>query len=141
MTMKKTVTMIAVVAVVLISAGLAFAQMGGGRGAGAGCNYCGGCNGTGGNVNVENLKKFQQETLGLRDELIANRAELTNEYAKPSPDAARVADLRKQMIDTRTKIQKAADKFGLPASQRGYGRGGGGCGMMTASGNGCPRWQ
>jgi len=140
--MKRIVTMIAVVAVVLIGAGMAFAQMGGGWGPGAGCNNCRDYNGTNGTVNMENLKKFQKETLSMRDELIANRAELANEYAKPSPDATRIADLRKQMIDTRTKIQKVAEKYDLPAWQRGSGRGPMGRGMMAVSGNGgCPRWQ
>jgi zinc resistance-associated protein len=139
--MKGTVAIIAVAAAVLIVAGLAYAQMGGGWGPGAGCNYGMGYNGNNGTVNVENLKKFQKETLGMRDELIANRAELANEYAKPAPDATRVADLRKQMIDNQTKIQKAAEKYGLPAWRQGYGHGSMGRGMMTVSGNGCPRWQ
>lgn len=139
--MKRIVAIIAVAAVVLIVAGLASAQMGGGWGPGAGCNYGMGYNGTNGTVNVENLKKFQKETLSMRDELIANRAELANEYAKPAPDATRVADLRKQMVDNQTKIQKAAEKYGLPAWQQGYGRGSMGRGMMMGSGNGCPRWQ
>ena len=72
---------------------------------------------------MENLKKFQKETLGMRDELMANRAELANEYAKLAPDETRIAYLQKQMIDTRTKIQKTSEKYDLPARQRGYGRG------------------
>lgn len=139
--MKRTIVIIVVAAVVLVVAGLAFAQMGGGWGPGAGCNYGRSYNGANGTVNVENLKKFQKETLSMRDELIANRAELANEYAKPAPDETRVADLQKQMIDTRTKIQKASEKYGLPVRQQGYGRGSMGCGMMAVSGNGCPRWQ
>ena len=139
--MKRTVATIAVVAAVLIVAGLAFAQMGGGWGPGMGCKYDRGCYGTNGTVNVENLKKFQKETLSMRDELIANRAELANEYAKPAPDATRVADLRKQMIDTQTKIQKIAEKYSLPAWRQGYGCGSMGRGMMATTGNGCPRWQ
>jgi hypothetical protein len=140
MIMKRTIAIIVVAAVTLIGAGLAFAQMGGGRGPGAGCNCGGGYYGAIGTVNVENLKKFQKETLSMRDELIANRAELANENAKPDPDETRVADLRKQMIDTRAKIQKVREKYGLPARQQGFGRGMG-RGMMAVSGNGCPRWQ
>jgi zinc resistance-associated protein len=139
MIMKRTVIIIVVTAVALIGAGLAFAQRGGGWGLGAGCNCGGGYYGANGTVNVENLKKFQKETLGMRDELIANRAELANEYAKPAPDETRIADLQKQMIDTRAKIQTVRGKYGLPARQQGYGRGMG-RGMMAVSGNGCPRW-
>jgi zinc resistance-associated protein len=140
MIMKRTVIIIVVAAVALIGAGLAFAQMGGGWGPGVGCNCRNGYNGANGTVNLENLKKFQKETLSMRDELIANRAELANEYAKPAPDETRIADLQKQMIDTRTKIQKTGEKYGLPAQQQGYGRGMG-RGMTAVSGNGCPRWQ
>ena len=139
--MKRIVTIVAGVAAVLIVASLAFAQMGGGWGPGAGCNYGMGYNGNNGTVNVENLKKFQKETLGMRDDLIANRAELANEYAKPSPDATHVADLRKQRIDTQTKIQKIAVKYDLPAWRQGDRCGSMGRGMMAGSGNGCPRWQ
>ena len=140
MIMKRAVIIIVVSAVALIGAGLAFAQMGGGWGRGAGCNCGRGYNAVNGTVNVEDLKKFQKETLGMRDELIANRAELANEYAKPAPDEARIADLRKQMIDNRAKIQKVSEKYGLPAQQQSYGRGMG-RGMMAGSGNGCPVWQ
>ncbi len=139
--MKRTMAIIAVAAAALIVAGLAFAQMGGGWGPGMGCNYERGCYGANGTVNTENLKKFQKETLSMRDELIANQVELSNEYAKPSPDAARVADLRKRMIDTQTKIQQVAEKYGLPAWRQGYGCGSMGRGMMAVSGNRCPRWR
>jgi zinc resistance-associated protein len=139
MIMKRTVIIIVVAAVALIGAGLSFAQMGGGWGPGAGCNCRSGYTGANGTVSVEDLKKFQKETLSMRDELIANRAELANEYAKPAPDETRIADLRKQMIDTRTKIQKVGEKYGLPA-QQSYGRGMG-RGMMAGSRNGCPLWQ
>lgn len=138
--MKRMIVIMVVAAVALIGAGLAFAQMGGGWGPGAGYNCGRGYIGANGTVNVENLKKFQKETLSMRDELIANRAELANEYAKPAPDETRIADLQKQMIDTRTKIQKTSEKYGLPARQQGYGRGMG-RGMMAVSGNGCPRCQ
>ena len=109
--MKRTVIIIVIAAVALTGAGLAFAQMGGGWGRGAGCNCGMGYNGANGTVNVEDLKKFQKETFSMRDELIANRAELANEYAKPDPDETRIADLRKQMIDTRTKIQKTGSRI------------------------------
>ena len=81
-------------------------------------------------VNVENLKKFQKETLSLRDDLMTKRAELQNEYNKQTPDTARIADLRKQMIDIQANIQKAAVKNGLPAWGQGNGRGRMGRGMI-----------
>jgi len=139
--MKRTAMMIVVAAVALIVASAASAQMGWGPGMGYGREYNG--SGPDGQVNVENLKKFQKETMSLRDDLIAKRTELQNEYNKQAPDTARIADLRKQMIDIQAKIQKAAEKNGLPAWGQGYGRGRMGRGMMSGSGpygSGCPCW-
>jgi zinc resistance-associated protein len=92
-------------------------------------------------VNVENLQKFQKETLSLRDDLITKRAELQNEYIKQTPDTARIAEIQKQMIDIRAKIQKATEKNGLPAWGQGYGHARMGRGMMADTGpygSGCP---
>lgn len=140
--MKRTTIVIVVAALALIGAGTAFAQMGRGGGMGPGCIYGVGYTGTNGTVNVENLKKFQKETLSLRDELFTKRAELGNEYAKATPDVARIAELRKQMIDVQAKIQTAAQKNGLPAMGQGNCQRGMGRGMMAGPGaNGCPRWQ
>ena len=140
--MKRTAMLIVVAAAALVAAGAAFAQMGG-PGMGYGRGYYGA--GLSGQVNIENMKKFQKETLSLRDDLLTKQAELRNEYAKQSPDAARVVELQKQMIDIRTRIQKAAEKNGLPAWGQGYGRGrmGMGRGMMAGYGpygSGCPGW-
>jgi Spy/CpxP family protein refolding chaperone len=138
--MKKT-TFVAVIAVIaLVSAGVAFAQMGTGVEPGMGYGY--GMMGnsgdnTGNSVNVESLKKFQKETLSLRDELITKRAELANEYNKPTPDTARITALQHQIIDIRAKIEKAAVKDGLTAGGWGSGRGYGygmGPGMMYGYG-------
>lgn len=133
--MKRT-TVVAVVAVMaLVFAGVAFAQMGGG-GMGYGYGMMGYGDGSGNTVNVENLKKFQKETLTLRDELITKQAELANEYNKPAPDPARISELRQQIIDIQAKIQKAAVKNNLPAGGWG-GRGNGyqmGPGMMNGNG-------
>jgi zinc resistance-associated protein len=131
--MKKTAAVIFVAAAALIFAGAAFAQMGYGRGYGYGADR---------NVNVENLKKFQKETLSLRDDLITKQAELDNEYDKTTPDTARIAELRKQIVDIQTTIQKAAEKNGLPAWGHGPGRGHHmGPGMMYGGGScGCARW-
>jgi len=65
-------------------------------------------------TDVETLKKFQKETLPLRDELITKRLELRNEYNKPDPDNERITILRKEIIDLQAKIQTVADKSGVP---------------------------
>jgi hypothetical protein len=67
------------------------------------------------NIDVETLKKFQKETLPLRDELITKRFEIRRERSKETPDRDRIATLQKEIIDIRTKIKKKADELGLPA--------------------------
>ncbi|GAB4415042.1 MAG: hypothetical protein OHK0032_11190 [Thermodesulfovibrionales bacterium] len=91
-------------------------------------------------ANVENVKKFQKETLSLRDELITKRLELQNEYGKPQPDYDRIGTLRKEIVDIQTKIQAAADKYGVPAFGHGMGHGMMGRGMIGEGmmGAGCP---
>jgi hypothetical protein len=80
------------------------------------------------------MAKFQKETLSLRDELITKRLELSQEYDKDTPDADRIGQLRKGIIDVQTDIQKVADKYdigqggqGRRAGRGGYGRGNADC--------------
>ncbi|MBI4765198.1 MAG: hypothetical protein HY787_11400 [Deltaproteobacteria bacterium] len=67
-----------------------------------------------GNANEDQLGSFQKETLSLRDELMAKRFELQNEYNKPTYDSKRIATLRKEIVDLETKTQEVADKYGIP---------------------------
>lgn len=76
----------------------------------------GGCGmSSGASANIESIKKFQKETLSLRDDLFTKRLELQKEAGKPESDTARITALRKEVIDLQGKIQEAADKYGLPA--------------------------
>lgn len=63
---------------------------------------------------VEKIKKFQQETLSLRDELITKRLELQNECGKQVTDTDRITTLRQEIRDIRAKIQEVADKYEVP---------------------------
>lgn len=107
-------------------------------------------------VDVNKFKAFQKETLPLRDELMAKRMEIGNEYAKETPDQNRVAALRKEVIDLQTKIHGVAQRHGLPAwgpgPMAGRGSPGAGYGAMGRGGWGpghgrgynfgyCPLWQ
>jgi len=120
--MKQT-TIVAVLAITaLIAAGLAFAQMGAGGSSGTGYPYSimgktG--NNPGTSINEQNLKKFQKETLSLRDDLFNKRAELANEYNKPIIDMERIIELRHQIADIQAEIHNAAAKYGLPAHDWG----------------------
>lgn len=83
-------------------------------------------------TNIENLRKFQKETLSLRDELITKRLELQAEYSKPQRDYDRISTLRKEIVDIQTKIQAVADKYGIPdkGERHGMRHGMRGYGMM-----------
>lgn len=132
--MKKVMGMILTVMMVLVFAGAAFAWWDGpGMGYGSG-SYSG--------ANAETMKKFQKETLSLRDDLMTRQIDLQAEYDKPVPDTARVATLKKDIIDIQAKIQIVADKHGVPAW--GPGSRGGmmmGRGMMMGAGCPCPMCQ
>jgi len=137
---KRTLVVLGLVlSMSLIVAGSAFARWGGGYGMmGAGYDRgpgdCYRSNNYQAEVAPESMAKFQKETLSLRDELITKRLELSQEYDKDTPDADRVAQLRKDMIDVQTKIQKVADKYDIDAAGQGrrarggYGRGNADCG-------------
>jgi hypothetical protein len=108
-------------------------------------------------VDVNALRAFQKETLPLRDEAMAKKLEIRNEYGKEKPDQAKVATLEKDLIDLRTKIQAAAEKQGLPAAgfgpgfggrgpghgprMAGGGYGGPGFGGRGPGGRNCPAWH
>lgn len=100
-----------------------------------------------GQVDIKAFRQFQKETLPLRDELMAKRLELRNEYAQTNPNHDRIAGLQKEMIDLRTKIHSAAQKYNVPAGRgwmagknggfRGGCRGAGGWGRGPGAGRGC----
>ncbi len=100
-----------VVAIGLLIAGGVYAWWPGG---GYGMGYYG----TG--TNVETMKKFQKETLSLRDDLMTKQLELQNEYNKPVPDTNRIATLRKEIIDLQAKIQTVAEKYGVSGPMGGH---------------------
>lgn len=120
--MNKGIGIMMVATMVLALAGSAFARWDGtGMGRGPGCYQ---------SADTETLKKFRQETLSLREELITKKTDLRAEFDKPEPDAAHIATLRKDISDLRLKIQTIAEKNGLPAWGPGPG------GMMAGRGLG-----
>ncbi len=129
----KKITTISLVIIGLLISGFAYAK------------WTGGSNGygmhQGQTTNIENLKKFQKDTLPVRDELMTKNAELQNEYGKSTPDYNKIATLEKDIIDLRTKIQASADKYGVggwgpmagPIGPHMMGTGSMGPGMMGSS--------
>jgi hypothetical protein len=117
---KRTLVVLGIVlSLSMIAAGSAMARQGGGYGK-MGSGYE---RGTGdcyrSDVDPEVMAKFQKETLSLRDELVVKRLELRQEYDKETLDADRVAQLRKDMIDIQTKIDKIADKYDIERGGQG----------------------
>jgi hypothetical protein len=142
--MKKRNLMVVglVLSLSVLMAGSAFARWGGGDRGGYNCNGGGDCYqaGQGAGVDVEAVTKFRKETLQLRDELLTKRLELSQEYSKDTPDADRIAKLRKDMVDIETSIAKIADKYdidnGLGGKRAGRGTRGGNRGGSGCSGPG-----
>ncbi len=136
--MKKVTGVVMASMVVLVLASAAFAWWDG-PGMGYGPGYYSG-------ANTDTMRTFQKDTLSLRDEMEAKQLDLQAEYDKPAPDTARIAALKKDIIDIQAKIQIVADKHGVPAWGPGsggmmMGRGMTGRGMMTRVGCSCPMWQ
>jgi hypothetical protein len=118
---KRTLVVLGLVlSLSLIVAGSAFARWGSGYGMMGGGYERGSGDCYRSDLDPEVMAKFQKETLSLRDELITMRLELSQEYDKDTPDADRIAQLRKDMINVQTKIQKVADKYDI--GQGGQGR-------------------
>ena len=78
----------------------------------------------------DTMRKFQKETLGLREELISKEYELQYEYNKEVPDTNRIATLQKEITELEIEIQQTADKYGISGSRgvMGYGMRGRGWG-------------
>lgn len=137
--MKRAMIISLTVVIGLFLTGAAYA-MWGGSGAGTCITAMG--------ADVETVKKFQKETLSLRDEIMTKKLELHSEYNKPTPDPNRIAAIQKEVIDLKAKIHEIANKHGIkvPAGQgmtgRGMmGKGHGMMGKMKGMGNPCPMSQ
>jgi zinc resistance-associated protein len=71
-------------------------------------------------ADIDKVRQFQRETLPLRDEMMIKKLEVRKELNKETPDRGRIAELKKEMIDIRTQIQKRADGAGLPSCEKRF---------------------
>lgn len=71
------------------------------------------------NADLDSVKKFQKDTLSLRDELITKKIELRKEVNKENPSRERIATIQKEIIDIKTKIHQKADETGVHWQKRG----------------------
>jgi zinc resistance-associated protein len=81
-------------------------------------------------ANPETMRKFQKDTLALREELMSKEYELQYEYNKEAPDTRHIAALHEEIAEIERKIQATADKYGVSGSRgmMGYGMRGPGWG-------------
>jgi zinc resistance-associated protein len=123
---KATVIGLAVLTIGLLLTGVVYARWDD-HGMGHGMGY-------GTTTDIESLKKFQKETVNLREEIMTKRFEIRSEYGKEKPDKKHIADLKKEIIDLQTKVQEIAEKYGI---EKPMGHGMKGKGMM-GTGRDCP---
>lgn len=133
--MKKTTVVIVALALAALGASGVYARgsMGGGGFFGP-------------NADLDSVRKFQKETLPLRDEMMVKQLELRQELDKSSSDEARIAELEKEIDGLRATVRAAAEKRGFSGGagscypgMKGARQGGRGPGPMMG-GCGCRGW-
>lgn len=129
--MKKSLVALTVVAALAIS-GSAFARGGMGPGTGMGPGMVTG-------PYAEQYKKFAAETLPIRQAMMNKHFELQQEYLKEKPDTNKITKLQGEVAELRKKMIDARTKSGLPMGKMGK-RGGKGMrgGMMGGMTQDCP---
>ena len=127
---------VVVVALSLAVSMFGVANAGNRNGMGGGCGTC-----MQGGVAAEPCRKFQADTIDLRQEMMTKRFEMQRENLKATPDSAKIAALQADIKTLQTKIQDVRIQSGLPVGMRdgecgqrmggkgmgGPGRGMGGC--------------
>ena len=105
-------------------------------GAGMGRGGCGDCAQGGASTSSEPFRKFQAETIDLRQEMMTKRFEMQRENLKGTPDKGKIAALQADIAALQAKIMDLRGKSGLPVDKcdgecgprmGGCGKGMGGC--------------
>lgn len=102
---------VVVIALTLAVSLVSFANAGNRNGMGGGC---GNCVQDGAAVTSDQFRKFQSDTLDLRQEMMTKRFEMQRENLKGTPDAAKIAALQADITAIQAKIQDARSVSGLP---------------------------
>ncbi|MEI6306875.1 MAG: hypothetical protein WCP33_08635 [Deltaproteobacteria bacterium] len=96
----------------------------------------GNCNQAGASVTSDQMRKFQSDTIDLRQEMMKKRFEIQRENLKPTTDNTKISALQTEIKAIQSKINEIRVKSGLPER----GKGNGGCGHMGGRG-GCGSGQ
>ncbi len=107
--MKKMSVVVATLGLTAVLFGSAVA--GNGTGMGGGCGNCPQQS----EAPAEASKKFQADTIDLRQEMMTKRFEAQRENLKATPDEAKIASLRAEIRALQEKIMDIRSKSGLPA--------------------------
>jgi hypothetical protein len=76
---------------------------------------CGNCPQVG--ASSEQFRKFQADTIDLRQEMMAKRFEIQRENLKGTPDKAKIASLQAEISAVQSKIQAVRSQSGLPVGK------------------------
>lgn len=116
------------------------ADAGYGNGMGSGCGNC-----AQQGAPSEPFRKFQADTIDLRQEMMNKRFELQRENMKGTPDKEKIASLQTEIQAIQSKILDLRSKSGLPVNKDdgecgqmrgGFGKKGmGGCGKRMGGCN------
>ena len=96
---------------------------------------CGNCS-QGDAATSDQFRKFQTDTIDLRQEMMTKRFEMQREHLKDTPDGAKIAALQAEFSAIQSKLLDVRSKSGLQAGKGdggcgpgmgGFGRGMGGC--------------
>lgn len=126
---------VVVIALTLAVSLFSIANAGNRNGMGGGC---GNCDQSGANAPSEPFRKFQADTIDLRQEMMTKRFEMQRENLKGTPDAAKVASLQAEVKALQTKILAMRAQSGLPVDKFDgeCGQSMGGCNKMSMGGCG-----
>lgn len=105
--MKKFITALTVVALALAIGSTVFAQ-----GRKGGCNQCG--QNQSAAVPVDQFRKFQLDTIDLRQEMMMRRFEIQRENLKATPDTAKIEALKAEINAIQSRINSIRVQSGLP---------------------------
>jgi len=117
--------------------GTVFAQ--GPRGGCSNCNQGGQLNQTLPATEADVYRKFKQETLDMRQEMMNKRFELQRENLKATPDTAKIAGLNADISLIQARINDVRVQSGLPEKGKRDGecfKANGGCNKQSGMG-GC----
>lgn len=116
---------VAAMALTLAVSLFSIADAGYGNGMGRGCGNCAPQDGA-----SEPFRKFQADTIDLRQEMMTKRFEVQRENLKGSPDKEKIAALEADITALQSKIRDIRSQSGLPV-----GKGDGECGQRMGGFN------